>query len=142
MTGKCEIPGSPHSPGPTPMSVYRAQRIGFLRVLSCLPHTALPEVRYRRATPGWIGAGLWAPGASWALTAAPAEAGPFGVPEQEHRAPRRPLRARSLAGRRADVRDPDEPPVPGLPGVEGLLELLPVASGHVQHQFLGVVLPV
>jgi hypothetical protein len=64
------------------------------------------------------------------LLGAPGEAAdmrPGGVPEEEHDAFALPLG------------HPDQVPLPAVAGIEGTLDLLSLARGLVQHEFLGVV---
>jgi hypothetical protein len=61
---------------------------------------------------------------------ADAEAGPLGVPEEDHPA----------IGQ--DIRHPDEVPLSSIAGIESLLDLPQTVGVLVQHQLLSVVAPV
>jgi hypothetical protein len=64
------------------------------------------------------------------LLGAPREAagmGPSGVPEEDHAAFGQP------------IGHPDQVPFPAGAGIEGILDLLSIAHGLVQYEFLGVV---
>src|SRR5215210_1477716 len=63
-------------------------------------------------------------------TLADTEAGPFGIPEDDH----------PTIGQHA--RYSEEMPLPPIAGVEGLLDLPQTVRVRVQHQLLGVVAPV
>ncbi len=63
------------------------------------------------------------------LSGDPAEAGPVGVPEEDH------------AAFGQHVGDPNEVPLLPLTGVEGILDLLSDVGTLVHHQLLGVVPP-
>src|SRR5215207_4971067 len=57
----------------------------------------------------------------------PADLGPGGVPEEEHDAFDQ------------HVGHPDQVQLPAVAGIEGILDLLSLARGLLQHEFLGVV---
>ncbi len=57
----------------------------------------------------------------------PADLGPSGVPEEDH------------ATFDQHVGHPNQVPFPAVAGIEGILELLSLARGLVQHEFLGIV---